>query len=90
MFNPKFNNADIHQHDWARRDRVTLLSSLYAGCAPQAPAAASSAGAPTPLCKTRVRFTHTLLARAISALPGGTCTARSTWLQCRALRSSSQ
>ena len=42
MFNPKSNNADIHQHDWAQRDRATLLRSLHAGRALQAPVTASS------------------------------------------------
>jgi hypothetical protein len=42
MFNRKSTNADILQHDWARRDRATLLHSLHAGQSPRTPAAASS------------------------------------------------
>lgn len=42
MFNKKSTNADIAQFDWAQRDRASLLRSLHAGRAPQAPAAVSS------------------------------------------------
>lgn len=42
MFNSNSDNADINQHDWARRNRATLLRSLHAGRAPRGPAAASS------------------------------------------------
>lgn len=42
MFNRKSTNADITQHDWAQRDRATLLRSLHAGREPRVPAAASS------------------------------------------------
>lgn len=42
MFDKNSTNADIVQHDWARRDRATLLHSLHAGRAPRTPAAPSS------------------------------------------------
>ena len=42
MFNRKFTNADILQHDWARGDRATLLRSLHAGRSPRTPVISSS------------------------------------------------
>jgi hypothetical protein len=42
MFNRKSTNTDILKHDWARRDRATLLHSLHAGRSPRTPAASSS------------------------------------------------
>jgi hypothetical protein len=42
MFHQKSNNADINQYDWAQSDRATLLRSLHAGRALQAPLTASS------------------------------------------------
>jgi hypothetical protein len=45
MFNSKSTNAEITQHDWAQRDRATLLRSLHAGRAQRAPSASSGWGA---------------------------------------------
>jgi len=42
MFNRNSTNADIRKHDWAQRDRATLLHSIHAGASPRAPAVASS------------------------------------------------
>ena len=42
MFKRKSINADIAQHDWAKRDRGTMLRSLHSGRQPRAPKAASS------------------------------------------------
>lgn len=42
MLNRKSTNADITKHDWAQRDRATLLRSLHAGRTSRKPAAASS------------------------------------------------
>ena len=42
MFNRNSTNPDIRKHDWAQRDRATLLRSLHAGASPHAPAVASS------------------------------------------------
>lgn len=42
MFNRKSTNADITQHDWAQRDRATLLRSLHVGRAPRMPVIAAS------------------------------------------------
>lgn len=42
MFNRNSTNADINLHDWAQRDRATLLQSLHTGRAPSQPVAASS------------------------------------------------
>ena len=88
MFNRKCTNADINHHDWAQRDRATMLRSLHAGRAPRVPVAASSGWGTDVAGKDPVRFTPTLRVRAISAPPGSTCIARSTWLPYRALRSS--
>ena len=44
MFNGKSTNADINHHDWAQRDRATMLRSLHAGRAPRVPVAASGGG----------------------------------------------
>jgi len=38
MFNRNSTNPDIRKHDWAQRDRATLLRSLHAGASPHAPA----------------------------------------------------
>ena len=70
MFNRKSNNADIHQHDLARRDRATLLSSLHAGCAPEAPATTSS-GWGADVAKINPRLVQAYLA--------GTGDLRATW-----------
>ena len=60
MFNRKSTNADIHQHDWARRDRATLLHSLHAVRLPRTPAGSFS-GWGTDVAGTDPRSVHAYL-----------------------------
>lgn len=61
MFSKNSTNADITEHDWARRDRAALLRALHAGRAPLMPAAASS-GFGTNVAHSDPRSVHAYLA----------------------------